>query len=155
MRSVGGDVESRAPVVTHFGLWVRTIQALSPRTPRAHAFLRVRLSISVRVTYPALRINAPFIRQFSDYAPYDMASRALQGSYILLFREVGVGRPLGLFQLSVKNCDHSAVQGVVDHVRPFVAEFVFEIVEERRILSPKHRRVCHLTGTVYWFRRSV
>lgn len=40
-----------------------------------------------------------------------------------------------MLQLTVKNCEHSAAQEIISRLRPFVGQLIFEVIEERRIVS--------------------
>lgn len=46
-------------------------------------------------------------------------------------------KPLGVFQLRVGNCERSVAEHTVAYLRPFVGNLIFEVIEQRQIVSPK------------------
>ena len=44
-------------------------------------------------------------------------------------------RPLDIFQLRVGNCERSLAKHTIAYLRPFVGQLVFEIIEERQVVS--------------------
>jgi len=46
------------------------------------------------------------------------------------------GKPLDVFQLRVGNCDSSVAQQIIAHLSHFVGQLVFEIIEDRKVVSP-------------------
>ncbi|KAF9646619.1 hypothetical protein BDM02DRAFT_2986659 [Thelephora ganbajun] len=45
-----------------------------------------------------------------------------------------LGRPLDVFQLRVWSCERSAAQQIIAHLRLFVVQLIFEVIEESRIV---------------------
>jgi hypothetical protein len=43
-----------------------------------------------------------------------------------------LGRPLDVFQFRMWNCERSLAQHIIPYLRPFVAQLIFEVVEDRR-----------------------
>ena len=46
-----------------------------------------------------------------------------------------LGRPLDVFHLRVENCEHSLTRQVIAHLRHFVVQLVFEVIEEAKVVS--------------------